>query len=714
MLRQVILASVAAVALCACEEATQPAVEATALFDNALLCATVEITPPSTTLTALGAAAQLEAEVRDVSGRVVSTPVTWTSDNAAVAPVDGSGLVTALENGQATITASCGAASGTAVVTVEQEVATVVVTPPSVAFAALGETSQLSATCFDANDYPVDATAGWASDEEAVATVTSSGLVEATGDGEATITATCGGVQGTAAVTVGQEVATVVVTPDAVEFLALGQTTTLIAQCLDGGGSVVNTTATWSSSNEAVATVTSSGLVEATGDGEATITATCGGETGTVTVTVGQVVTEVVVTPGSVVFGALGATEQLIAECRDAGGSVVNTTVAWSSSDNGVATVEAGLVEATGNGQATITAVCNGVQGTAEVTVEQVVHEVEVFPGSVMFETLGATALLSAECLDADGGVVNTTVAWWSSDNGVATVEAGLVEAMGYGEATITAACGGVQGTAEVTVEQVVHEVVVTPGSVTFHALGATEQLIAECRDADGYPVSASVRWSSDAPDVAGVSSSGRLEAIGNDQATITATCGGVPGTAEVTVERLVADIIVQPETQTLTDPNGSVQLSATALDAGGLTVVGTLFDWASSDEGVATVGDLGLVSATGNGTAVISATAGGVSGESVIMVITLPDRFDEIAALIQGLADLGMIGRGEANSAQRHLSNALRSIERGHNATALSKLQDLIDDLQDWIDDPDVPLTEVDGQPVIDAVQNLIDDLGG
>jgi uncharacterized protein YjdB len=630
MLRQVILASVAAVALCACEEATQPAVEATALFDNALLCATVEITPPSTTLTALGAAAQLEAEVRDVSGRVVSTPVTWTSDNAAVAPVDGSGLVTALENGQATITASCGAASGTAVVTVEQEVATVVVTPPSVAFAALGETSQLSATCFDANDYPVDATAGWASDEEAVATVTSSGLVEATGDGEATITATCGG------------------------------------------------------------------------------------ETGTVTVTVGQVVTEVVVTPGSVVFGALGATEQLIAECRDAGGSVVNTTVAWSSSDNGVATVEAGLVEATGNGQATITAVCNGVQGTAEVTVEQVVHEVEVFPGSVMFETLGATALLSAECLDADGGVVNTTVAWWSSDNGVATVEAGLVEAMGYGEATITAACGGVQGTAEVTVEQVVHEVVVTPGSVTFHALGATEQLIAECRDADGYPMSASVRWSSDAPDVAGVSSSGRLEAIGNDQATITATCGGVPGTAEVTVERLVADIIVQPETQTLTDPNGSVQLSATALDAGGLTVVGTLFDWASSDEGVATVGDLGLVSATGNGTAVISATAGGVSGESVIMVITLPDRFDEIAALIQGLADLGMIGRGEANSAQRHLSNALRSIERGHNATALSKLQDLIDDLQDWIDDPDVPLTEVDGQPVIDAVQNLIDDLGG
>ena len=77
---------------------------------------TVTVSPATHELTALGTTVQLSAEVRDQM--VARAIVTWTSSSNLVATVDASGLVTAAGNGTATITASMGSASGSAVVTV--------------------------------------------------------------------------------------------------------------------------------------------------------------------------------------------------------------------------------------------------------------------------------------------------------------------------------------------------------------------------------------------------------------------------------------------------------------------------------------------------------------------------------------------------------------------------------------------------------------------
>ena len=88
--------------------------------------ATVTVSPATADLTALGATVQLTAEVRDQNARVMAgATVTWSSADTSVATVDASGLVTAVGNGTATITASAGSASGSTVVTVTQSVATV-------------------------------------------------------------------------------------------------------------------------------------------------------------------------------------------------------------------------------------------------------------------------------------------------------------------------------------------------------------------------------------------------------------------------------------------------------------------------------------------------------------------------------------------------------------------------------------------------------------
>ena len=166
--------------------------------------AAVMVSPTTAELTALGATAQLGAEVRDQGSNVMTgVTVTWTTSANLVATVDALGVVTAVGNGTATITASAGSASGSAVVTVAQEVASVEVLPSIAELTAWGETVQLVAEALDANGHTVAvAEFSWESADALVAEVDALGLVSGTAEGEATITASAGAASGSALVAV--------------------------------------------------------------------------------------------------------------------------------------------------------------------------------------------------------------------------------------------------------------------------------------------------------------------------------------------------------------------------------------------------------------------------------------------------------------------------------------------------------------------------------
>ena len=128
--------------------------------------------------------------------------VTWASGSPPVATVNASGLVTAMGNGTATITATSGSVSGNATVTVAQEASTVVLTPAADTLAE-GDTLRLSAEARDANGNAVaDAGFGWSSSDTTVMFVDSAGLVTAAAPGTATVTAASGDALGTAELTV--------------------------------------------------------------------------------------------------------------------------------------------------------------------------------------------------------------------------------------------------------------------------------------------------------------------------------------------------------------------------------------------------------------------------------------------------------------------------------------------------------------------------------
>jgi hypothetical protein len=150
--------------------------------------------------------------------------------------------------------------------------------------------------------------------------------------------------------------------------LEVGETTQATATLRDAGGALLSgREITWSSSNPAVASVSSSGLVTARDAGSAAIRATSEGRSATAALTVTRPapsLTSLALTPDAVTLDA-GATRQFAAAARWSDGSSRQVAVAWQATGGSIST--AGLYTA-GNQAGTfrvIAAATDPVSGTA-------------------------------------------------------------------------------------------------------------------------------------------------------------------------------------------------------------------------------------------------------------------------------------------------------------------------------------------------------------
>ncbi len=156
------------------------------------------------------------------------------------------------------------------------DVTSVTVTATVHTLMSIGETTQLTAVGRTSKGETVSGlTFTWSTSNGSVATVSSGGVAMAAGNGTATITATVdgGSASGTTDITVAQAVDQLTLSPQD-GSVAVGETLQLSADASDAGGaSIQQPTLTWSSSDDAVATVDAAGLVTGEGAGTATITA---------------------------------------------------------------------------------------------------------------------------------------------------------------------------------------------------------------------------------------------------------------------------------------------------------------------------------------------------------------------------------------------------------------------------------------------------------
>jgi uncharacterized protein YjdB len=590
----------------------------------------VIVSPGQASVTA-GQTLQLSAQVTDDQGNVLTgRPVTFTSGSPAVATVSASGLVTGVAPGTSTITATSGDKNGTATITVTPvPVATVVISPdqPNV---TVGQSVQLSATAKAANGQELTGrNVAWTSGAPSVASVSSTGSVIGLAAGTAVIFASIDGVTGTTLVTVRQvSVATVTVTPPSAT-VAVGATVQLAVSVKDASGAeLTNRLVGWSSSDEAVAVVSSTGRVTGIKTGSATFTASSEGKSGTSTITVtGAPVASVTVTPSTATV-IVGQTTPLQAKTLDdKGAELTGRVITWSTSSAATATVSpTGVVTGVAPGTATITATSEGKTGTSTITVNPVpVASVTVLPTSVSLTT-GQTQQVTATPKDAQGNALTGRIVTWTTANAnVATVSvAGLITATGVGSTTVTATSEGKTATVAVTVVAApAASVEVTPTSATV-SVAFTTQLSAKVIDVNGLTINgASVAWATSAPTIAVVSQTGLVTGLLPGLATITATSGGKSGTAAITVQLApVATVTVSPASLTLRrDRDKTGQLSATLKDALGNILTGRTVAWSSSATQIASVDQSGLVTAVNKGNAIITAASEGKSGTATVQV---------------------------------------------------------------------------------------------
>ncbi|HEX6816160.1 MAG TPA: Ig-like domain-containing protein [Gemmatimonadaceae bacterium] len=518
--------------------------------------------------------AQLTASVRDPNGQTMSTTVSWSTGDPSLAAVSNTGLVTGVSTGTTTVTASAGKKKTRIKITVAQAAAASVTVSPSSTSLTQGATAQLGATVKDdSGNVLTGSIIAWSSNKTSVATVSASGLVTAQGAGDATITATSGGVSGTASVAVqavAAPVATVSMSPTTATLVS-GDTVTFTATPRDSDGTALGgRTITWSSSNTSVAKVSSSGLVTAVAVGSATITATSEGKTGTAGVTVSAPpVASVTVSPHSASVVTNG-TVQLSVTLRDANGNVLTgRTTSWSSSDSATAIVNgSGLVTGATPGTAEVYATSEGHTDSAAVTVTApTVASVSVAPNAATLR-VGTTSQLTATVRDAGGNVLTgRSVTWSSSATATATVSAsGLVTAVVPGSATITATSDGKSGTSAISVTLVpVSAVTVAPKNDTLN-VGAQSQLSVTLKDSAGNVLTGrTITWGTSSSSVATVTTSGMVTGVAGGNATITATSEGKAGTSTIVVDAAAPPPPPENHAGWYVAPNGSGGASGSA-----------------------------------------------------------------------------------------------------------------------------------------------------
>lgn len=357
-------------------------------------------------------------------------------------------------------------------------VSRVAVNTATLAFTRLADTSRLSATAYDAKDAAVPGVRfAWSSAASHVARVDTAGLVQALDEGTVTITAEADSVTGSSSVSVTQVAAAVRMVPKLDTLRTVSRSTQFLAVALDDTNGVIRTAKPrWSSSNENVARIDTTGRATASGSGTAKIIARVGAAADTAVIVVAQVVRFLTVKPSFDTLTAIADTVRHTALTFDSlNFPTPKPALSWATSDTAVATVDAtGLVRATRNGVVLVTASAAGLSAFATTVVDQKVATAQLSTHSVSLVGAGDTVRLSALGFDKNGYPVHTqanplglTPAVWHSGSGCVASLAGsepelggpstLLTAQGAGKTLIIATPGTAMGpgrpdTATVTV----------------------------------------------------------------------------------------------------------------------------------------------------------------------------------------------------------------------------------------------------------------------
>ena len=583
----------------------------------------------------------------DGSSHDVTASVSWSSSNSNIATVAKGGLLTAVNSGQAVISADMQGITGTFNVTVAPALVSIAVTPAT-ATIARSTTQQFIATgtYSDNSTQNITTSVSWSSSTPAVATISSTaptmGLARAVSSGDTQISASSSSVSGGASLTVSSaSVTSFAITPASLALpLGTSKQFTATAGFSDGSAQDVTDVTQWQSSNTSVAPITISGLVTARNIGNSTITGAFGGMTSSSSVTVNAAnLTSITIQPGNATL-AQGTRRPLTAIGTFNDGSTRDITfnANWTSSNTATATVSGGGVSGISPGMVTITATLGAISASTSVTVTNAtIVSLSLSPSSLVLPTGGALRFHATGTFsDSSTQDLTNQVQWSSSNTAVATVDntasnGGFTVAVSAGVSNVSAVftfgADSQTGNVSVTVSTAtLASLKITPSTAQI-APGSGIELTATGTFTDGTQenMNALTAWTSSDASVASVTPG---SALGQSAGTVTITAhdGPVSATANLLVEAATLDSIeIVPQNSTVPARFGEAFQAVGTFSNGDTQDLTHFVTWTSSNPAIATISvggpTAGFASALEAGSTTISAAFSGLLGTTTLKV---------------------------------------------------------------------------------------------
>jgi trimeric autotransporter adhesin len=299
----------------------------------------------------------------------------------------------------------------------------------------------------------------------------------------------------------------------------------------------------------------------------------------------------------------------------------------WTSSALSTATVtSSGLVQGINAGSVTISASAGGIKQTTTITVTApTISFISVSPDGLTLPIgINQQYIATATYTDGTSQDLVSGVAWNSSSTSVATINgSGLAMTTAAGTTTIQATVGSFTDSVILTVVNAhLLSISVTPSPVTI-AAGTRQQFAATGIFDDGSTQTlTSVTWSSSAPGVVTVDSSGLGAGIAGGTGSINATVGSITGSAAITVTGASLVSIAVTPANSIMPIGASKQFVATGTFSDSSTQdITASVGWSSSNAAVAAINSTGLVTSTVTGTTKISAILGAITGSTGLTV---------------------------------------------------------------------------------------------
>ncbi len=441
---------------------------------------------------------------------------------------------------------------------------------------------------------------------------------------------------------VGSDLSRIEVTPE-LPFLAQGTTLSLIATGVDSDNHArpLTNEAVWESSDDSIASISSSGVVSGLAAGQVTLQASLDGIVGSTILTVTNAsLTSLEISPGSLQLAANTRMEvDLIGHYSDGSTQNLEIQASWAITDTAIASLSdplvTGSLQVTGLavGSTQLTANLGGSNAQIDITVSAASLTQIILSPDTPNLPLGTQLNLSATGLYSDGSNQNLSnqVSWSHADSGILTIDAsGFVQPQATGSSVVSASLDGITANTLVTISNAVLSSIEISATSTTLSLGKQQALLALGHYSDGslQDITEQVIWQGIPPEPLGISnasgSHGLATALAVGSLTATATLGNISGNLGLSVSAATLNSI------DISPPSARLALGTqVSFQAIGRYSDGTIQDvsmqvsWLAVDTTIASIsnapGSQGLAMTLNTGTSAITATLDGVVGNALL-----------------------------------------------------------------------------------------------